>query len=121
MTMTLEFWPENSCSRHHDLVIVPRCAQCCLCLEVLAEAFKNALGADRLQPPIEIEKPRVPDVQISRFRFFMEELCSRGCSDGRSGLPAEVAPSLATARMRSIRALNLTCDPMVKNYFSMCL
>jgi Tripartite tricarboxylate transporter family receptor/Transposase IS116/IS110/IS902 family len=25
----------------------------------------------------------VPDVQISRFRFFMEELCSRGCSDGR--------------------------------------
>src|ERR1700692_2678774 len=31
----------------------------------------------------------VPDVQISRFRFFMEELCSRGCSDGRSGLPAE--------------------------------
>ena len=31
----------------------------------------------------------VPDVQISRFRFFMEELCSRRCSDGRSGLPAE--------------------------------
>src|ERR1017187_6978118 len=31
----------------------------------------------------------VPDVQISRFRFFMEGLCSRGCSDGRSGLPAE--------------------------------
>ena len=25
----------------------------------------------------------------SRFRFFMEELCSRRCSDGRSGLPAE--------------------------------
>jgi hypothetical protein len=31
----------------------------------------------------------VPDVQISRFRFFMEEFCSRRCSDGRSGLPAE--------------------------------
>jgi hypothetical protein len=31
----------------------------------------------------------VPDVQISRFRFFMEELCPRGCNDGRSGLPAE--------------------------------
>src|SRR5271169_6773645 len=31
----------------------------------------------------------VPDVQISRFRFFMEELGSRKCSDGRSGLPAE--------------------------------
>jgi hypothetical protein len=31
----------------------------------------------------------VPDVQISCFRFFMEELCSRRCSDGRSGLPAE--------------------------------
>ena len=30
-----------------------------------------------------------PDVQISRFRFFMEELRSRQCSDGRSGLPAE--------------------------------
>src|SRR5450759_3645982 len=31
----------------------------------------------------------VPDVQFSRFRFFMEELCSRRCSDGQSGLPAE--------------------------------
>jgi hypothetical protein len=31
----------------------------------------------------------VPDVQISRVRFFMEELCSRRCSDGRSGRPAE--------------------------------
>ena len=30
----------------------------------------------------------VPDVQVSRFRFFMEEFCSRRCSDGRSGLPA---------------------------------
>jgi hypothetical protein len=26
-----------------------------------------------------------PDVQVSRFRFFMEEFCSRRCSDGRSG------------------------------------
>src|ERR1700687_791453 len=33
--------------------------------------------------------PSVPDVQISRFRFFMEEFRSRRCSDGRSGLPAE--------------------------------
>jgi len=33
----------------------------------------------------------VPDVQVSRFRFFMEEFCSRRCSDGRSGLPAEDA------------------------------
>ena len=31
----------------------------------------------------------VPDVQVSRVRFFMEELCSRRCSDGRSGRPAE--------------------------------
>ena len=30
-----------------------------------------------------------PDVQISRVRFFMEEFCSRRCSGGRSGLPAE--------------------------------
>src|ERR1035438_1401496 len=30
----------------------------------------------------------VPDVQLSRFRFFMEEFRSRRCSDGRSGLPA---------------------------------
>src|SRR5579864_2808829 len=30
-----------------------------------------------------------PDVQVSRFRFFMEEFRSRRCSDGRSGLPAE--------------------------------
>jgi hypothetical protein len=29
-----------------------------------------------------------PDVQISRFRFFMEEFRSRRCNDGRSGLPA---------------------------------
>src|SRR5438132_1445025 len=27
--------------------------------------------------------------ELSRFRFFMEELCSRRCSDGRSGLSAE--------------------------------
>jgi hypothetical protein len=31
----------------------------------------------------------VLDVQISRFRFFVEELCSGGCSDGRFGLLAE--------------------------------
>ena len=31
----------------------------------------------------------VPDVQVSRVRFFMEELCSRRYSDGRSGRPAE--------------------------------
>src|SRR6516165_2907060 len=31
----------------------------------------------------------VPDVQLSRFRFFMEEFRSRRCSDGQSGLPAE--------------------------------
>jgi hypothetical protein len=30
----------------------------------------------------------VPDVQLSRFRLFMEEFRSRRCSDGRSGLPA---------------------------------
>ena len=36
-----------------------------------------------------MHSPLDPDVQISRFRFFMEELCSRRCSDGRSGLPAE--------------------------------
>ena len=29
-----------------------------------------------------------PDVQISRFRFFTEELRSRLCTDGRSGLLA---------------------------------
>jgi len=33
----------------------------------------------------------VPDVQLSRFRFFMEEFRSRGCNDGRFGLPAGVA------------------------------
>jgi hypothetical protein len=31
----------------------------------------------------------VPDVQVSRFRFFMEELRSRRCSDGQSAPPAE--------------------------------
>src|SRR5271166_6533709 len=25
---------------------------------------------------------RLPDVQVSRFRFFMEEFCSRRCSNG---------------------------------------
>src|SRR5580704_12709472 len=30
----------------------------------------------------------VPDVQLSRFRFFMEEFRSRRCSDGRAGLLA---------------------------------
>jgi hypothetical protein len=29
-----------------------------------------------------------PDVQISGFRFFTEELRSRLCTDGRSGLLA---------------------------------
>src|SRR5450759_1501782 len=40
----------------------------------------------RMLPPTSLT---VPDVQFSRFRFFMEELCSRRCSDGRCGLPAE--------------------------------
>ena len=40
----------------------------------------------RMLPPSSLT---VPDVQISRVRFFMEELCSRRCSDGRSGRSAE--------------------------------
>ena len=40
----------------------------------------------RMLPPSSLT---VPDVQVSRVRFFMEELCSRRCSDGRSGRPAE--------------------------------
>src|SRR5271166_2143490 len=40
----------------------------------------------RMLPPSSLT---VPDVQVSRVRFFMEEPCSRRCSDGRSGRPAE--------------------------------
>ena len=40
----------------------------------------------RMLPPSSLT---VPDMQVSRVRFFMEELCSRRCSDGRSGQPAE--------------------------------
>jgi hypothetical protein len=37
-------------------------------------------------PPLPLADP---DVQISRFRFFTGELCSRRCNGGRSGLLAE--------------------------------
>ena len=42
-----------------------------------------------------------PDVQFFRFRFFMEELRSRECSDGRSGLLAE-GDALGVRRSDSI-------------------
>ena len=45
--------------------------------------------ARRVDEELPASSLTVPDVQISRFRFFMEELRSRRCSDGRSGLPAE--------------------------------
>jgi hypothetical protein len=38
---------------------------------------------------------------MSRFRFFMEELCSRGCSDGRSGPSADTAAMLFWALLAS--------------------
>src|SRR6266436_6159879 len=58
-----------------------------------------------------------PDVQDSRVRFFMEELCSRRCSDGRSGLPAEGDAELNTSRRRGSTARadhkrkGFTCRP----------
>jgi hypothetical protein len=41
-------------------------------------------------------------VQFSRFRFFMEELCSRRCSDGQSGLPAEGVDSNSVAKYERV-------------------
>ena len=52
------------------------------------ERLLKAIGTEEYDvsgPPSSLTDP---DVQISRFRFFMEEFRSRRCTDGRSGLPA---------------------------------
>jgi hypothetical protein len=45
-------------------------------------------GSKRMDRQASSNFLRSPDVQISRFRFFTEELRSRLCTDGRSGLLA---------------------------------
>jgi hypothetical protein len=52
----------------------------------------------------------VPDVQLSRFRFFMEEFRSRRCSDGRSGLPAPRMWSTRAHDRRSNSLLSCSAD-----------
>jgi hypothetical protein len=54
----------------------------------------------------------VPDLQVSRFRFFMEELRSRRCSDGQSGLPAE-GDALGVPFCRSDANLRRTASRLV--------
>jgi hypothetical protein len=74
------FWPSTSLDwpvSRNGTVIAAAVALDFLVCDMARRSRLLAECVDQREPS------RFPDVQLSRFRFFMEEFRSRGCNDGR--------------------------------------